>query len=532
MKPFRAPLDDILFSLNEVAEARQIPDWDADLAAALGSHFAAFAEAQIAPLDEAGDLQGCRLEAGRVRMPDGFREAYAAYAEKGWPGLTVPEAFGGQGMGAAMLAVVSEIFSGACHSLQMVTGLVPGAVRTLLRFGSDDQKARLIPPLAAGSWLATMCLTEPEAGSDLSRVSCAAEAAGGGWRITGEKIFISGGDQDMSNGILHLVLARTGSEGVKGLSLFACPSEKADGTRNAVAALRVEEKMGLHASPTCHLRFEGAEAELIGQPGGGLQAMFTMMNHARLDVALQGVAHAARAHDVATAYAAGRVQGRGAEGVPVTLDSHADVRRMLDEMDRLAIGGRALAHIALVIMETGENPDLVDFLTPLAKAFCTEAGIRAADLGIQVLGGYGYLREYRLEQTYRDARVTSIYEGTNGIHALSLVTRLLRHRNGVAFDAFSDHVTREVTRFRSEALARAFAAWREARADLSTRTDPSPAASAFLSLTAEVTQQAVWARIGAAADRSATPDRFRRLADQVAARAALAEADLAAMRNA
>ena len=298
MTPFVAPLDDILFSLHHVARASMVAAWDHDFAAEIGKHFAAFAEGEIAPIDEIGDQEGCRLENGRVRLPTGCKEMYAAYCDQGWPGLTAPEEFGGQAQDALILAMTSEIFSGANHSMQMVTGLVPGAIRTLLNFGTDAQKDRFLPSLATGETLATMCLTEPSAGSDLSRITCRAVPDGAQWRISGEKIFISGGDQDISDEILHLVLARTSDNGVKGLSLFLCPSTKTDGTRNAVKVTRIEEKMGLHASPTCQMLFDGAEAELIGEEGRGLAAMFTMMNHARGDVALQGVAHAARARGV------------------------------------------------------------------------------------------------------------------------------------------------------------------------------------------------------------------------------------------
>ena len=293
MKPFKAPIEDILFSLNHVAGANTVDGWDAEFAGEIATHFAAFAEGEIAPLDEVGDQQGCTLKDGRVAMPDGFAELYQVYAEQGWPGLTAPEAFGGQGLGALMLAITSEIFSGANHSLQMVTGLVPGAIRTLLRFGTDSQKSRYISSLASGESLATMCLTEPGAGSDLSRVRCRAKKQGHIWHISGEKIFISGGDQNMSDRILHIVLARTSDHGVKGLSLFLCPCTREDMSRNAVSVTRIEEKMGLHASPTCQLAFDDAEAELIGEEGKGLAAMFTMMNQARADVALQGAAHAA-----------------------------------------------------------------------------------------------------------------------------------------------------------------------------------------------------------------------------------------------
>ena len=510
MKPFSAPLDDILFSLDRIAGADTVPGWDAEFAAEIGRHFADFAQAEIAPLDEPGDRQGCVLENGRVRMPNGFGEVYSAYAAQGWPGLTAPEDYGGQGMGAMMLAVTSEIFSGANQSLQMVTGLVPGAVRTILNFGTDDQKARHIPPLAAGERLATMCLTEPGAGSDLARVRCRAEKSGDHWAITGEKIFISGGDQDMSEGILHLVLARTSDDGIKGLSLFLCPSDKADGTRNSVAVTRIEEKMGLHASPTCQLAFEGAEAELIGAEGQGLRAMFTMMNHARMDVALQGVAHAARAHDIAASYAAERLQGRMPDGSPARLDQHADVRRMIEEIDALALGGRGLVHLAYAAMERGDDPALVEFLTPVAKVICTEGGMRAAELGTQVLGGYGYLREYGLEQRYRDARIAAIYEGANGLHGRMLVTRLLKGAEADAFDAFLAAEAPQDSELPE--------LWRRARAHLLSLDDATPHGHDFMQLTGAVLLDCIWARITVAAGDHPDPARLRRVAAGATAR--------------
>lgn len=507
MKPFQAPLDDILFSLNHVAGAADVPEYDADFTSEISGHFATFAEGEIAPLDEPGDMQGCTLKDGRVSMPDGFAEVYQAYAEAGWSSLTLPEEHGGQGMDALTLAVTSEIFSGANHALQMVTGLVPGAARVLTRFGSQDQQARHMPGLASGEVIATMCLTEPGAGSDLSRIRCRAEQ-GDSWTITGEKIFISGGDQNLSERILHLVLARTSDNGVKGLSLFLCPCTRADGSRNAVTVTRIEEKMGLHASPTCQLAFDGAEAELIGEEGKGLAAMFTMMNHARLDVSLQGVAHAARAHDIAATYAAERVQGRGADGQPVTLDHHADVRRMLDEADSLAIGGRAIAHLALVTMERGDNPDLVEFLTPLAKVFCTEAGMRAAELGMQVLGGYGYLREYRVEQTYRDARITAIYEGANGIHARMLATRLATTAPGDAFEAF---LVAQAARFPDSGIKALVAGWQASRDTLKAAKDPADLAQGFLEDSTKALLACIWSTISENAAQHPDPARLNRL---------------------
>lgn len=512
MKPFKAPLNDILFSLNHVAGANTLDDWDAEFGAEIGSHFAAFAEGEIAPLDEPGDAQGCSLKDGRVSMPDGFVGAYKSYAEQGWPGLTIPEEFDGQGQGALMLALTSEIFSGANHSLQMVTGLIPGASRTLLRFGTEAQKARYLPSLASGETLATMCLTEPGAGSDLGRVRCKVEPFGDTWAISGEKIFISGGDQDMSDKVLHLVLARTSDNGIKGLSLFLCPCTRADGSRNGVTVTRIEEKMGLHASPTCQLAFDNAEAELIGEEGKGLMAMFTMMNHARTDVALQGVAHAARAYDVASDYAAEREQGRGADGKPVTLDQHADVRRMLDEIDALAVGGRAITHLACVTMEKGDNPQLVEFLTPVAKFYCTEAGMRSADLGIQVLGGYGYLKEYRLEQTYRDARITAIYEGTNGIHSRGLATRLVGSAPGAAFETF---VEAEQTRWQDDKIDQTLTEWREMREQLAQMSDPSGKANAMMLITIKTLLACLWARIAAVAEKHPDAGRITRLCQVV-----------------
>lgn len=508
MKPFVAPLDDILFSLAHVARADTLPDWDAQMTAEIAGHFAGFAEAELAPLDEPGDRQGCRLDQGRVRMPDGFAAAYNAYAAQGWPGLTVPEQHGGQGMGAVMLAATSEIFSGANHSLQMVTGLVPGAVRVLTRFGSPDQQARHIPDLASGRTLATMCLTEPGAGSDLGRIRCRAVKTGDHWQISGEKIFISGGDQDLSERILHLVLARSSDAGVKGLSLFLCPCTGSDGRRNAVSVTRIEDKLGLHASPTCQLAFDGARAELIGSEGQGLAAMFTMMNHARTDVALQGVAHAARAHDIARSYAMERGQGRKADGSAAMLADHADVQRMLTEIDATAMGTRAIAHLAVVAMDRGDAPALVEALTPIAKVAATEGGIRAADLGIQVLGGYGYLSEYRLEQTWRDARITAIYEGANGVLSRMFASRLLGGPAGEALAAFL-----------SEDSAGLAPIWQRARAHVQAADDPAPLAHDMMQLTILTLQSVLHGRIAAAADHHPDPARLRRLATQAIASA-------------
>ncbi|WP_260348552.1 acyl-CoA dehydrogenase family protein [Alloyangia mangrovi] len=472
------------------------PRWDAELSQEITQHFAAFAEGVLAPLNEPGDRQGCRLENGRVRMPDGFGAAYAELATSGWQGLTAPEALGGQALDHLTAAAVSEIFSGANHSLQMVTGLVPGAISTLLANGTPEQQATYIPHLTSGDWLSTMCLTEAGAGSDLSRIRCKATREGDAWKIYGQKIFISGGDQDMSQGILHLVLARTGApeDGVKGLSLFLCTSE-VDGTRNAITVTRIEEKLGLHASPTCQMEFDGATAELIGDEGRGLAAMFTMMNHARLDVALQGVAHASRAFAIASAYAAERRQGRTPEGDPALLTDHPDVTRMLDEQQDLARTARGMCHLALAELEKAEAPALIEFLTPLCKIYATEAGIRSADLGIQILGGYGYLEEYGVAQIWRDARITSIYEGANGIHALTLATRGLRLDGGAAIGQFAALVMR--LGGDNPELVADCAAWQGRARTLAETPDTRAEAHGFAQATATLLARAVRLRLAA-----------------------------------
>ena len=496
MTPFKAPVEDILFSLNHVAGASVVAEWDSSQSGEILSHFAAFAENIIAPLDEPGDKQGCALKNAQVVMPDGFSHAYSLLIEGGWQGLTAPEAFGGMAQNPLVAAAVSEVFSGANHSLQMVCNLVPGAISTLLRFGTSAQQRQWIPKLAAGNTLSTMCLTESGAGSDLSRIRSSATQNADGWVLKGEKIFISGGDQNLSDNILHLVLARSGDldEGVNGLSLFICNKQTAGST---IQVARIEEKLGLHASPTCHLVFNNTPAELLGEEGSGLTAMFTLMNHARIDVALQGVAHATRAYAISSSYAAERVQGKNSDGSDATLHQHADVRRMLNEQRCLAMGARGMVHTTLVQLAQGSNQALVDFLTPLCKVFCTEAGIKAADMGIQILGGYGYLSEYRISQTWRDARITSIYEGANAIHELATATRGLRVPAGAGAEAFADLI-REMTA--DHDVQNALEVWNKARQQVLDSPAPGELAHDFTQLTCEVFYRAVWARIDEASN--------------------------------
>lgn len=504
MTPFKAPVGDILFSLAHVARADRTSGWDGEAAGDILGHFGAFAEGVIAPLNAVGDAQGARFENGRVRMPDGFQDAYKRLAEDGWQGLTVPETYGGMGLNPLIAAAVSEVFSGANHAMQMVCNLVPGAIATLLRFGTHAQKAHWIPKLARGEALSTMALTEPQAGSDLSAIRTKATRHGDGWRLDGEKIFISGGDQDMSEDILHMVLARSSDDGLRGLSLFLCAKQP------GAKVTRIEEKLGLHASPTCHMVFDGAEAELIGAVGQGLKAMFTVMNHARLDVAMQGVGHAAQAARIARAYAAERKQGRGVDGTPSVLSDHADVTRMLDEQDILAIGARGMVHLTLVELERGAHSALAEFLTSLCKVFGSEAGTRAADLGLQIMGGYGYLTDYGMEQIWRDARICAIYEGTNGIHAKGLATRGSKPGGGA--DAFEEFVTGVSTDAPDQKV---LATWRSMKQELQMSPDPSASARNFYETSAALFQNVVWRRLRRVADHHPDAQRIKTLADRV-----------------
>ena len=505
MSTFKAPVDDILFSLRHVANASQSAEWDDATAADILGHFSELAENVIAPINAVGDKEGAQLVNGKVRMPTGFGTAYKQLIEDGWQGLSAPEQYGGVGVSPLIAAGVSEIFSGANHALQMVCNLVPGAINTLRLFATPAQQAEWIPRLAAGECLSTMCLTEPSAGSDLSAITCQAVQTDESWLITGEKIFISGGDQDLSQSIMHLVLARSSGAGIKGLSLFLCPSQA------AAQVTRIEEKLGLHASPTCQMRFDSANAELVGEEGAGLMAMFKLMNHARIDVALQGVAHASHAAQLAQTYADDRKQGRRADGQAAVLSDHADVRRMLDEQQTLAMGARAMCHIALLEAQSGERPALVEFLTSLCKLVGSEAGIRAADLGIQILGGYGYLTEYGMDQIWRDARITAIYEGASGIHERALVTRGLR--SGIAAEEFLNLVDQLATD--NAAIKERAGHWFKVAKKLSATDDPTPQAHAFCNLTRQLLHEAIWARIATVAKHHPQSDKIQRLSATV-----------------
>ena len=521
MLDYRSPVADILFALRAAAGADRLPGWDDDLARTVLDQAGRLVDEVVAPLDPLGDTHPARLEDGRVRLPPGFAAAYALYRDGGWPGLAVAEAEGGQGLPHVLAGAVSEMLSGACLSFQMLLSLGQGALRTLGANGSPAQKARWMGRLASGDWLATMCLTEPQAGSDLARIRCLARPdPAGGWRLSGGKVFISGGDQDLTGRALHLVLARTpdAPPGLRGLSLFLCPSELEDGRRNAVSVLRLEDKMGLHASPTCQMAFDEAWAELIGAPGEGLARMFTMMNAERLDVAAQGIGLAEIAGQRSRAYAAQRHQGRTGPGAgPDPIAAHPDIRRALLTQLALALGGRAMLYRVLVELELGTNPALVEIMTPICKAFCTDAGCEAADHAIQIHGGYGYLREYRVEQILRDARITRIYEGSNGIQGMTLVGRLLTLDDGACRRAFHAEIAAaaEGPAEWREDLTRAVAAWEAAASALLTAPEPGYQAADFLRLSGLLAFAAAWARLLACAAAAPSPARIRQGADFV-----------------
>ncbi|MCA1198077.1 acyl-CoA dehydrogenase [Sphingomonas sp. R647] len=405
----------------------------------------AFAAGEWAPLDRAGDTVGAKWSPEGVTMPDGYRAAYQAYVEGGWGTIGSPEAFGGQGLPFALSTAVLETLGSANMGFALCPTLTVGAIESLMHHGTPEQQAAYLPHLATGAWTGTMNLTEPQAGSDVGALKTKAEPrAGGKWSISGTKIYISFGDHDLADNIVHLVLARTpgAPAGTKGISLFLVPKYrlKADGTPgefNDVRVVSIEHKMGLHASPTCVLSFGDngdCVGELIGPEMGGMRAMFTMMNNARLNVGLQGVQVAERATQRAVAYARDRVQGVR-EGKPATIVEFPDVRRMLMRMKAQTMAARALVYLAAAQVDRANAGDaqaraLLDLLTPLAKAHGTDIGCEVTSIGIQVHGGMGYIEETGAAQHFRDARITPIYEGTNGIQAADLVGRKLNMDGG------------------------------------------------------------------------------------------------------
>ncbi len=405
----------------------------------------------VAPLNRDGDEIGCRFDQGQVTTPPGFREAYRALWQAGWPALSAAAEDGGQGLPAVLEAVLFEWLSAANHGFTMAPGLLHGAYECLKHHGSQELKARYLQKIASGEWLATMALTEAHAGSDLGQVRTrAVPQADGSYRLSGGKIFISGGEHDLSENIVHLVLCRLpdAPAGPKGLSLVLAPKVLPDGTRNAVHCERIEEKMGLHGSPTCVLRFDEATGWLVGEAGRGLNAMFVMMNAARLHVALQGIGLLDAAWQKADAYANERRQMRapGASGREASLIAeHPAVRRILDTQRAWIDGARVLAYRTAVLLDVARHDadpkareraqGWCTLVTPVLKAACTQQGFSGASECLQVFGGHGYVREWGIEQVLRDARVTMIYEGTNEIQAIDLLVRKVLPDGGAGMSA-------------------------------------------------------------------------------------------------
>jgi acyl-CoA dehydrogenase len=447
---YRAPVNEMLFMMRHVGELDRAiedgiyPDLSIDDVESILQEAARFSGEVLAPINRPGDRHGAQLRDGVVTTATGFKEAYQAWAGAGWNALAAPAEYGGQGLPVLLNAGCSEMWNGACLAFGVAPLLTMGGVEALSAHGSEDLKQRYLEKLVAGEWTATMNLTEPQAGSDLSAIRSRAEPCGdGSYRIFGQKIFISYGEHDLTDNIVHLVLARLpdAPKGTRGISLFVVPKILPDGSRNDVRCSGLEHKLGIHASPTCTMVFGdagGARGWLIGEENRGLACMFTMMNSARLSVALQGVAIAERACQAALAFAGERRQGASPShsgNAMVPIIEHADVQRMLATMRGLTNAARAIcyataqaidrAHRCQDSAERHAADQRAALLTPVAKAFASDIAVEVASLGIQVHGGMGFIEETGAAQHLRDARILSIYEGTNGIQAIDLVTRKL-----------------------------------------------------------------------------------------------------------
>ena len=452
--PYRSPVADILFSLDAVADLRGLleqasrADLDWDAVSSVITEAGRFATEEIAPLNRIGDLTGARYQNGVVTTPAGFADVYRRWAEAGWNGVSAPAEFGGMGLPHLINVACTEIWNGASMGFALCPLLTEGAIGALKAYGSRELLDTYLPPMVSGRWTGTMNLTEPQAGSDLNAVRTRAERnQDGSYRLFGQKIFITYGEHDMAENIVHLVLARLpgAPAGTRGLSLFLAPKflVNADGSlgqRNDLRCAGIEHKLGIHGSPTCVMVYgdnEGAKAWLIGEENRGLAAMFVMMNAARLAVGTQGVAIGDRAYQQALAYARERRQGRGSKGGDgmAAIIEHPDVQRMLMTMKANVHAARGICHLTGVSLDLADHAHTEDerktaanraaLLTPIAKAFSTDIGDETTSIGVQVHGGMGFIEETGAAQHMRDSRIAAIYEGANGIHAIDLVQRKL-----------------------------------------------------------------------------------------------------------
>jgi alkylation response protein AidB-like acyl-CoA dehydrogenase len=461
---FRAPVRDLAFALRHVADfgrlADAYPEADADTVDAVLEASGVFASEVLAPINRQGDLVGAKLENGVVRAAPGFADAYKAFAEAGWTSLAAAPEHGGQGLPKALEIATLEMVQAANMAFGLCPMLSLGAIEALALHGTERHKSVFLPKLVSGEWTGTMNLTEPQAGSDLAALTTMATPDGqGGWTISGQKIFITWGDHDAADNIVHLVLARTpdAPPGVKGISLFLASKVLVDddgkmGAGNDVRVGGLEHKLGIHGSPTCVMLFEGAKAELVGKLHGGVAHMFTMMNAARLQVGAQGVAIAERAYQQALNFSLERVQGRSVwtGAYPSRLFDHPDVRRTLLLMKAKIEAARGiclstavaadLAHAAADEETRAAAKLREELLTPIAKAWSTDVGVEVASLGVQIHGGMGFIEETGAAQHYRDARITPIYEGTNGIQAIDLIGRKLGLADGQAVADLMDDI--------------------------------------------------------------------------------------------
>ena len=472
MPAYRAPIQDIGFLLNNVFTADTLfssmpgtEEVSTDLTSAIVEEAGKIAEGLLAPINQSGDQQSCQYSDGVVTTPDGFKEAYKAYAEGGWAGLTGEVAYGGQGMPKTLSALIEEMSFAANSSFALFTILTTGATLTLSQHGSEELKQRYLPKMYEGVWTGTMCLTEPHAGTDLGMIMTrAVPNADGSYSLSGTKIFITAGEHDLAENIIHLVLAKLpdAPAGPRGISLFLVPKMLVDeqseltGERNGVRCGSIEHKMGIKASPTCVMNFDEAKGYLVGELNNGLSHMFTMMNYERLSMGLQANGLADSAYQVAAAYAKERVQGRAPTGPQQPEASadpllvHPDVRRLLLTIRANVLAGRSLSIFAAMQLDISRfHPDadararadkLVSLLIPVQKAYCTDRGFDACVMAQQVLGGHGYVAEWGLEQNVRDARIAQIYEGANGVQALDLMGRKTVRVNGELLALLSEEM--------------------------------------------------------------------------------------------
>ncbi len=465
MPHFKVNQKDIFFILKEqlnyasLCSLDRYKDLNEKALDMLVSEAISFARGVLDPLQEIGEQWGVKLENGKVSNPPEFRKAFKQYGQDGWTAAARDEEYGGQGFPNMMRIIINDMMYGACQAFNMAPSLSHGAAHLIESFGTTEQKQRFIPNMFDGTWAGTMCLTEPDAGSNLAALQTTAYPEGDHYKIKGSKIFISWGDHDLAENIIHLLIARIkgAPEGIKGISLFIVPKIKVNpdgslGEPNDVVCTAVENKLGLHGSPTCALTF-GANDDcvgyLCGQPNMGLAHMFQMMNAARINTGVSGMTLASTAYQNALEYTKARAQGRDVAGrnpgdVPII--DHPDVRRMLLWMKATVDGMRSMIYTgafwqdyALELAEGEEKrhyQNLVDFMTPIIKAYCSDMGFRVCETAIQCLGGYGYCKEYPLEQYLRDAKIMSLYEGTNGIQSMDLLGRKMRINNGAPYKAF------------------------------------------------------------------------------------------------